>query len=191
MDYPLNTSGPKEVYVQENWVWKFRLNRKRQISTNKNPSENQCMHLNADAGVPLSLRVCLDHVQVHPGTRHECAGDISYILVFREKKCWCMGWNGATAYFNMFLTWTVRVPCRALPRVHLDTVSEIEEQRKVTWLHSVQPVVPLAVLIHGSPLWILHNRYSETEKFPNVGLIWMLLRQKIYSILTVMIKTEI
>lgn len=60
-------------------------------------------------------------------------------------------------------------------------------------LHSVQIGVPLAVLIHGSPLWILHNRYSETEKFPSVGLqlIWRLLRLKIYSILTVMIKTEI
>jgi len=85
------------------------------------------MHLNADAGVPLSLRVCLGHV---PSPYQEKTRMRRWHFLhsrFIEKKCWCVGWNGVTTYFNMFLTWTVRIPCRALSRVQLDTVSAVTE----------------------------------------------------------------
>lgn len=50
------------IHIYENLVCKFRLNGKRETSPNKNTSENQHMHLNAGARVPLSWRVCLGHI---------------------------------------------------------------------------------------------------------------------------------
>lgn len=147
-----------------------------------NQGEIQGMHLNADAVVPLILRVCLGHIS-SPYRDKTWTHRWHFLYSgFHGNKCWCMGWKGTTAYFHTFLTWTVGVPWRTFPRACLDTVVEIKQQWKVTRLHSVQTGVPLDVLILQSPLQILHN--SETEKFPNVGLklIWTLLRQKTHSI---------
>lgn len=147
-----------------------------------NQGEIQGMHLNANAVVPLILRVCLGLI---PSPHRDKTWTCRWHFLgsgFHRNKCWCMGWKGTKAYFHTFPICTARVPWAALPRACSDTVSEIKQQWKVTWLHSVQTGAPLAVLILGSSLQILQN--SETEKFPNVGLklIWMLLRQKMHSI---------